>query len=223
MRKDAQLVLFKGIMANSVRDFWINALKGKPAIEHSHYRVDEIFKTPNKPGIYAWYLSVDQKNFKDYFKLFKQKKVTVSLKGALSEEYTGEAKHIYSKKTFLKHSSPDFELCTLASFAFCPPLYIGISSDLNQRLDEHYSELQKVYFGKKVLAPPKLGKTDFDTIVESAHFAERIGHTLRGLPDIDLTALLIKTIEMPTSYSKTDLQKVEYYLNRTFIPIYGRK
>lgn len=101
---------------------------------------------------------------------------------------------------------------------------IGISKNLKTRLNTHYRELQKIYNGKVTLEPPKkLGQTDFDTIVESSHFAQRMGFSLKSFSKLNLNALYIKTIELDNSYTWPDLQRVEKYLNRTYIPLYGRK
>jgi hypothetical protein len=208
---------------NKVIDFWNNILSGSTVQDHCHYKLTEIDNIPETPGMYAWYLNVDQNNFLDYYKVYKQKKVEVSIKGNFDESYIGELRNVYNEGNF-KDNGVDHKLCFLASLAFSPPLYIGISNNLYIRLRQHCKELEKIYYNKIPLSKPtSLGKTDFDTILESMHFAQRIGHTIRLFKNINLNSLLIKTIEMPKGYSWSELHKVEKYLNRTYIPIYGRK
>lgn len=220
-KKVAQAVLSN--MGNTVNDYWLSTLKGSTVDNHCVYDLTELHLIPNVPGIYAWYLKMDGTNFDDYFKIYKQKKVAVSVQGHLKENYVGEAKHNYNPVDFA-NPGIDLNLCEIASLAFSPPLYIGISKDLKKRLRQHSDELEKIYYGKvKLATPPKVGKTAFDTIVESEHFAQRIGHSIVSFPKITLNSLYIRTIEMPTGYVWHDLQKVEKYLNRTYNPIYGRK
>lgn len=210
-------------ISNKVSDHWNNILTKTIVENHSFYGIADIDKIPNTPGIYAWFLLADKTNFNEYYKVFKQKKVEINIKGNLKEKYSGEVRNTYYDDDF-KDSTIDFDLCNISSLAFGPPLYIGISKDLRVRLKQHSEELQKIFYKKIILPPPvTLGKTDFDTIVESAHFAERIGYTLKSFPTIKLNSLLIKTVELPLGYPWTKLQRVEKYLNRTFIPIYGKK
>ena len=210
-------------MSNKVSNYWNTILTRSIVMNHSFYGISELDKIPKSPGIYAWYLLADKSNFSEYYKIFKQKKVEVNIEGNLRERYNGEVKHTYYDKDF-KDSGVDFDLCNISSIAFSPPLYIGISINLNERLRTHADELQKIFYKKVALSPPtSLGKTDFDTIVESGHFAQRIGFSITSFSTIDLNSLLIKTLELPAGYSWAKLQSVERYLNRTFIPIYGRK
>lgn len=210
-------------MDNKINNFWINALKTSKIDDHCVYSLSELHKIPSVPGIYAWYLKMDSANSDDYFKIYKQKKVSVNVKGHLKESYSGEVRHIYNPIDYV-NPGLDFDLCEIASLAFSPPLYIGISKNLKSRLKDHARELHDIYFNKvKLATPPALGKTDFDTIVESAHFAQRVGHSISSFNKINLSALVIKTIEMPATYVWDDLQKVEKYLNRTYNPVYGRK
>lgn len=220
-KKAAPPVLYS--MSNTVDDYWLNVLKGSAVDNHCVYDLTELHLIPDVPGIYAWYLKVDKGNIDDYFKIYKQKKVAVNVQGHLKENYVGEAKHNYNPQDFL-NPGIDMHLCEIASLAFSPPLYIGISKALKKRLRQHADELEKIYYKKiKLSTPPKVGKTDFDTIVESEHFAQRIGHSIVSFPKITLNSLYIRTIEMPAGYVWHDLQKVEKYLNRTYNPVYGRK
>lgn len=209
-------------MPVNVKDFW-DKLERKHLKIHGVYRTNEFNKLPEKPGLYSWHINSSALNFGSYFKAFKQKKVEINVKGNLTEKYEGEIKRAYYENDF---DSPliDHDLCEFASHVFCPPLYIGISVSLKTRINDHFAELVKIYNGKITLPTvTKIGQTDFDTIVESSHFAQRFGFTLFELKNIKLDDVFLKTIELDSTYSWADLQRVEKYLNRTFIPMYGRK
>jgi hypothetical protein len=210
-------------MSYRVSDYWNTLLSSSIVQEHSFYDMSALDKIPEAPGLYAWYLVVNNHNISEYYKIFKQKKVKVSIEGSLKEAYEGEVRNIYYEEDF-KTPVIDHDLCAVASLAFSPPLYIGISKSLRTRLKQHAEELTKIYYGKVALStPPPLGKTEFDTIHESSHFAQRIGFTIKNHLTVNLTSLRIKTLEMPPGYHWQDLQRVEKYINRTFIPMYGRK
>ncbi|WP_207424296.1 hypothetical protein [Desertivirga brevis] len=210
-------------MDNKVNNYWLKVLSGSSINDHCVYALSELDKIPEVPGIYAWYLKLDSTNLEDYFKLYKQKRIKVNIEGPLKESYQGSIKSTYNAKDF-ESPSIDFDLCEIASLAFSPPLYIGISKNLKRRLNEHGDELEDIYFGKTKLSPPTpLRKIDFDTEKESSHFAQRIGTTIKSFRKMKLSSLYIRTIEMPVGYIWNDLQKVEKYLNRTYNPIYGRK
>ncbi|MFN7704056.1 MAG: hypothetical protein ACK5OS_05480 [Chryseotalea sp.] len=208
---------------NDISNYWTNVLSTSKVDRHGVYGLSDLHKIPNVPGLYAWYIAVSSANFSDYYKIFKQKKVTVKIEGVLQDKYHGEIQNIYNDKNF-PSAGIDYDLCEVASLAFSPPLYIGISIDLRKRLIDHSSELTKVLYGKLPLPSPlPIGKTEFDTIYESAHFALRIGHTIVNYPTVDLASFKIKTLELPKSFTWQDLQRVERYMNRTYIPVYGRK
>ncbi|VTR49125.1 hypothetical protein [Sphingobacterium thalpophilum] len=210
-------------MSHKVFDYWNDLLITSTVENHCFYRLNELYKIPKSPGIYAWYLIADQPDMSEYHKVFKQKSIKISVEGNLSEGYVGRAKATFNQKHFTDLSI-DRELCKIASMAFSPPLYIGISSNLNKRLSQHAKELTDIYYDKvKLVNPSPVRKTEFDTIIESQHFAQRIGYSIKSFRSIQLGSLLIRTIEMPKEYTWQDLQGVEKYLNRIYTPLYGRK
>lgn len=210
-------------MPVDVNDFWDNLklrLKNK---SHGVYKMRELHLIPDAPGLYSWHINLNSHNFDDYYKVFHQKRVSINIKGSLKEQYKGNIRRTYDESHY-SDSPIDMELCEFASLVFCPPLYIGISLNLKRRLSDHFDELEKVQTGKISLTAPKsLGRTDFDTIVESSHFAQRMGFSLKEFNKINLDTLFIKTIELDKGYNRADLLKVEKYLNRTFVPMYGRR
>ena len=209
-------------MSISVESFWEKLKHKHKGKNHGVYKLNEFRNIPETPGIYSWHISTNNSKPNDYHKIFKQKKVKVKVNGNLKEEYLGEAKRTYYDNNY--DAKLDSDLFEMASIAFCPPLYIGISINLGKRLNDHLRELEKIYFEKKALPKPvEIGQTDFDTIVESKHFAQRFGFSILEMSQVTLSSVFIKTIELDNTYKWSELQKVEKYLNRTFIPIYGRK
>lgn len=210
-------------MAKSVNDFWIDIQKKGNFDSHGYYRLKDINMLPSTPGIYSWYITGNQSNVDNFYKLFMQKRVAVSIEGHLKEIYQGNLRRHYDEGHF-KTGITDFGLFNVSSLAFCPPLYIGISKDLKSRINVHYQELQKIIDGRVKLKNVKvMNPSDFDTIYESQHFAQRIGYSIKTTKRIKLNSIFIKTIEMQKGYSWGSLNNIEKYLNRAFVPIYGRK
>lgn len=202
--------------------FWSSKMTLHPTIQHCYYRITEVSNIPNVPGLYSWHLWIDSTNSKKYSQIFKQKRVDVTIKSNLSESFEGAIVHANHDKDIFD-AGIDLNLCNLASIAMCPPLYIGISSRLGQRLGQHVDEFDKIIKGAIPIPVATLTASQFDTIYESQHFAARMGFVVKDLSNLNANNLLIKTIELPTGYNKRELQRVETFLNRTFIPIYGRK
>jgi len=211
------------IMPIRINEFWDSLHTDHSPKKHGLYKLKEFGNLPESPGLYSWHINFSNINQFQYFQLFKQKKINIDIQGNLKEAYRGEVKGHFNDQDF-DSINLDHDLCEFASYVFCPPLYIGISKNLKKRLRTHFSELEKIYNGEMQLPSiSKVGQTEFDTIVESSHFAQRLGFTIRTLGNIKLDDIFVKTIELDQKFSWIELQKVEKYLNRTFIPIYGRK
>ena len=210
-------------MAIRINEFWDDLLRNQ-SISHGCYYLNQIDDIPDAPGIYGWFAHLDQYNRDDYFRLFHQKNVSVEIKGNLKEKYAGKVKRVSDEKDFENYNL-DFLAGRLSSLIFCPPMYIGISINLKKRLKSHIRELTNIYHAPNSIQvqPNIVGITEFDTILESQNFAKRMGFTIKSLDSITLNNLVIKTIEMPVGYSWNNLQRIEKYLNRSYVPIFGRK
>lgn len=209
-------------MPYKVTSFWNNKIVANPNIKHCYYRITEVPHIPRVPGIYSWHLWIDNVNNNKYSQIFKQKRVNVTIKSNLNDEFDGEIVHSGAESDIFDPAI-DIDLCNWASIAMCPPLYIGISKNLGKRLKDHVDELNDIVAGTIPTPVNTLLASQFDTIYESQHFAQRMGFVVSKLSNLNARNLLIKTIEMPLGYSWSDLQKVEKFLNRTYFPIYGRK
>ena len=85
---------------NDISNYWTNVLSTSKVDRHGVYGLSDLHKIPNVPGLYAWYIAVSSANFSDYYKIFKQKKVTVKIEGVLQDKYHGEIQNIYNDKNF---------------------------------------------------------------------------------------------------------------------------
>lgn len=207
-------------MSRDVSTVWKNTELRNPGIKHGIYRFGELSEIPSVPGIYSWYLEVDYVNVTKYSELFHMRRLQVEAKGELTENYSGT---IYKKpKTFDSSVHYDLSLFQVASFAFCPPLYIGISKNLKARFTDHFSEFNSLVMPFSG-TPTKILKTQIDTLSESSALAQRLAICFNTLGIFDKSAIFIKTIEMPNGYDWGKLQKIEKYLNRSYYPILGRK
>jgi len=217
-----QLALYNFLMPYTINTFWANKLAATPNVKHCYYRLVEVPQIPDVPGLYSWHLWIDNANSTKYSQIFKHKRVKVNIEANLTEKFEGDLHHA-GYDTDIFQSKTDMDICNLASIAMCPPLYIGISGKLGQRLKQHTDELEKIIKGAIPTPVDTIRKRQYDTIYESQHFAERMGYVISKLNSLNAPNLLIKTLEMPMTYTKQDLQTIEKFLNRTYIPIYGRR
>lgn len=209
-------------MPYTVDSFWTSKLAAIPSVSHCYYKVTDIPHIPDVPGLYSWHLWIDSTNTDRYSQVFKHKRAKIDIQSNLSEQFQGFVQHVGHDKDIFD-TTTDLNICNVASIAMCPPLYIGISTKLRTRLSQHVDELDKIIKGIKPTPVSTVLKSQFDTIWESQHFAQRMGYVIKKLNNRNANNLLIKTIEMPVGYAKKDLQTIETFLNRTYIPIYGRR
>jgi len=182
------------------------------------YKYNDLFKAPELPGLYGWYVRLPKvEAVADYHKIHKSKRMRTTIVGHLSEIYEGNA---YSKEYEFRDSM-DFELLEAATSCFCPPIYIGVSNNMRSRLQTHCEQIEEIiHSGKKTTEPRQV---DPDTDAESTLFGDRIGIVLSSVKNIGLTSLFVITIAVKTNFPRAELFKIESFLNRTYIPIYGRK
>lgn len=158
----------------------------------------------------------------EYHEFFKRKKLKARIRGHLMERYDGV---FLAAPAIFKSPVADLDLLAFASEHFAPPVYIGISETLNDRLETHANELTKlIYTGPP---PPSATFTSAEIsegltkLYREPSFAERAGTAIQTIPNLGVNSFIVKVVEMPAGYSKQHLESVEYFLNRTFIPMYG--
>lgn len=175
--------------------------------EFKTYEASDIDDVPEFPGFYAWYLRLQNRDaFSDYHEVFKDRRLETKARGDLLEEYSGE---ISLQEIELEMVS-DFELLKDATVAFSPPLYIGVTVDQNlrKRLKDH----------RKVLNDAIYGGVD-----DAGEFGERIALVLNQGGNISVNDFFVRVVPVEDPESRDQIEEIEYYLNRTYVPIYGKK
>ncbi len=144
-------------------------------IEQEHY-VDA------SAGLYAWYIRLPKdpnpaSDMASYNQVFASKKFTVEAKSILGERYQGTAAR---QPSFDPSSHPFAASVLTASTIFCPPIYIGISINIRQRLTRHMKRLNESLQISSLPLPSNDTPEEQDTEVESGAFGQRIGYLLHA-------------------------------------------
>jgi len=179
--------------------------------------------TEEKPGIYSWHYRLSHitpkrlDDMKAYDRIYAAKSYDISAQGSLGEMLEGEL----TRSPFTDSRPPEFSQVALAAAAvFCPPLYIGISTNIKRRLQTHYDRLEEVLVQPSRFAIATSVQDD-DSDEESGIFAERIGGLLKKNNVGDPGRLFVKVVYVPNATFR-ELQQAEFFVNRTFVPLCGR-
>lgn len=193
--------------------------------EVNEYLIRKLDEVPERPGIYAWYLKLAQgkKKYNEFHSVMVHRNLDVEARGELGEKYSGKMSREdfpfekkYRKEDFqLENISLPDEKISLVSDIFAPPIYIGISQNLHNRLREHKNSLMKILYYRDE-------DSDADDETSDSDFGKRIARILKEKNYRDINSLFIKTVEFE-DIQREELWAIEYFLNRTFIPIFGRK
>jgi hypothetical protein len=193
--------------------------------EYRVYSIEDVEFAPNTSGIYCWFLrfNADTSLSKKYHDLYTDKEYWVTIEGNFKQKYEGPL-NLSSINASLDNKALG-DICENASVIFSPPLYLGIARNLRDRLCQHVKSLKDYKF--KRAESIDIECDDLDTDKESDYFGQSFGS--RFLNEYDESGknyghndLFCRVIEC-RKMSKRQLQQAEYYLNRTFKPIYGRK
>lgn len=177
----------------------------------------------HQPGFYAWYLqlphiNIDENILKAYADVFACKQFDITAEAHLGEKYSGS---VLRDGMEIRSPSVLASVFSTVSAVFSPPIYIGISVDIKKRLLRHR---KAILDNLNVTAPSPAGSpvVSMDTNAESKNFGERIAGLLRSHSLLDLNHLYVKVIYQP-QLGPNHLKEVEFFANRTFCPICGRK
>jgi hypothetical protein len=190
--------------------------------EMFEYRALE--KVKKNPGIYAWYLDIDDKtDLKKFQKFFSSKQFNVSIDGNLRESYEGK---VYPVMTSTEYNFKDLSILSGAVYEFGVPIYIGVSTNLFNRLLEHKKALEFELSCGHSRSISKLNDGNsalisLDTNEESSIFAKRVSESLIA-NDISAALLRVKVIYCPEIQDRSELFAVEKFVNRLYYPILGR-
>ena len=184
-------------------------------MEISNYSYNNIHKVPKVSGIYAWYLSPNNKGQAlSIHDLFRDKKFNASIRGVFSETYIGKL------TPFLKEvdmNRLDEDLLIDVFDLLNAPIYIGMSTNLNSRLNKHM-QLINAYYMDNISYEESFSSIEPDTYEESSFFAMRITKKIKS--SFLLNQLSVRVIQVDTS--KKQLYAIENFLNRTLLPVLGR-
>jgi hypothetical protein len=162
-----------------------------------------------------------------YLDIFKDNVIGLEGKSNFAK-YEGEVKHVLnidSDKilTILKDKTTLNNLI-IATALFSPSLYIGVSKNIKNRISQHFKILKELYH--------KNNSSDlFDNIEdldkdEAKNFAERISHLfcLNDSKSFSLNSFCVRVLYLD-SFNELDrdkLEAIEYFLNRTYKPKFGK-
>ena len=176
-----------------------------------------------KPGIYSWHYRLSHRSpdrsadMIAYDHVYAAKSYNVSAQAPLGETLNGKM----TRRPFTENRPPEFSQAALSAAAvFCPPLYIGISTNIKRRLQTHYDRLVEVLALPSIFSLTSTAQAD-DSDEESSAFAERIGSLLKGNGVGAPGSLFVKVVYVPNS-TFHELQQAEFFVNRTFVPLCGR-
>ena len=130
----------------------------------------------------------------------------------------------------LDFSDPEMmKIFKMTSVLFAPPLYIGKSTDLFMRLKTHTDELRRLISDKEIIQIT-FDNVPNDTLEESTSFAKRIVAFLNSNLNKDnrrqysITSFIIKVIKIKSdNIGDKEIKDLEFFFNRTFKPILGKK
>lgn len=188
------------------------------------YTLEEFDSLPEKPGLYSWHVLCGETTIKNYHSLFKQKFYNTKIQGFLKEEYQGKVSSIAAEFDFEKI---DENLIRIASAFFSPSIYVGIAkSNLRQRLSSHKHMLSKLLNSDEDedKTSDSIGDAEIDSEKESKYFAGRISNIIRSTcKDLNESNFFIKVLAVDISTPVESIKNTEFYLNRTFNPLLGRR
>src|SRR5262249_15191284 len=104
-----------------------------------------------------------------------------------------------------------------------PPIYIGVSRTLRTRLLRHRRAVENVLRGHNSREGANSeSQTESDTEEESGYFCHRVAQALRQFSINYARWLFVKIIELQ-GISRKELLSLERFLNRAFLPYFGRR
>jgi len=207
----------------------LNFYYGEPPVSFSFVQYEKIEElVPKLPGIYVWRLRALPENESDLaeilLNLHNTKKIQAQVKGHLKYHYKGTLKRELEINTDFNNSSFFRSAIHLANH----PIYIGISKNLNKRLVTHKGQFENFLDDENNVSVPD-GEIRADTYEESANFGKRLGSFWVNNGRKPQTMLYVNYLVHPNagdldfSEISSEIRDVEYFLNRTLTPIFGRR
>lgn len=166
-------------------------------------------------GWYCWFYVPDEPESiaQDFVRMYRP---IAQVTGIFGTSYSGVLQA--SEQEPHTDNPPDFQNLQKLCVAFAPPLYIGISKNLGQRLKAHRRQLLDEFFSGEIRDDPDIG-FESDSEEESSYFAKRVAREMRRF-GVTPEELYVKCLVAPDARTLRPLEKV---VNRMFLPAYGRR
>lgn len=210
--------------------------KGRDLFSFDYYSYDTHSSIEKDTiGLYSWHVippSGENESVINYHNLFGNKEYLANIRSDFGEVYEGNISYEGNKNIKDKISQTAFNQTFEQQVAFrvcslilSPPIYIGRSDDLKTRIDDHFEELNVLLGMQEELEDVE---SDFEenSKDESKNFARRIKKYLLQSHDqnFEISHFYVKVISVKDleSINYEDVEKLEYFLNRTFKPIIGK-
>ncbi len=191
-------------------------------MKYTEYTLDSIDQIPEKRGIYSWHIKhVDGIELKQYFSIYRNKKLSSEVKGVFNENYSGQL------KLSPEFDTSKFDITTMNTISdltkfLNTPIYIGISDNLNRRLKQHCEKLLSSIFDPTYPSYSlEWDNRNEDTEEESSYFAERIGSVLTENKIKAINILFVRVYEL--EIERKNLLQVEKFFNQCLLPIFGKR
>ena len=201
-----------------------------------------------KPGLYAWYLRIrvgrsnieSPQNFSEALKKITEQirhptlamqldgHFNLNMKGKLKHTWYGHNEHPFTEnfQEMLNHPEERKLISNILDLAvplLSGPLYIGVSKNLQQRLQTHTRLIEKYSKEQQGDNTPEVSVDSTDSLQNDKDFAERIVER-----EIDPNHLIVGVTyiyhpNLPPDRIRKTVETTETLLNRIFYPILGKK
>ena len=187
--------------------------------------VTNLNQAEEKAGIYAWFLpfpkSTDSSSLDAYLNFFQASKLDVNIKGHFGQRFRGEAIEVV--RNLMCDDKVSSNLLFQATAALMPPIYVGISANVCNRLRTHYDSFQTALnLGFKKIEEQAWKEADSDSKSESHYFGQRLANSILESGFTDSRHLFVKIVYDDAS-TRVQLRNIEYAMNRLYQPILGRR
>lgn len=212
-----------------------------------HYLWHEMHDVPSSAGMYAWYMSprvakADLKSANTAMLAVRQiaeklrfPETSLSLDGHLSLALSGQLAHEHIGKvrefpsTFRQvvdtQTGRDFLGAVLSQVTpmFCSPLYIGVSSSLLRRLQQHRKIIEELSALREYV--PSSAVDGEDALNRDYSFGQEVA---RRRIDPNALSVCVITVDHVVRtegelFARQSVEGIETLLNRIFYPIFGRR
>lgn len=184
-----------------------------------------------KVGIYSWHLIpsnyVSEEAIFKYMEVFTDNSIDLLGKTNFST-YSGNLQHenmndIDKVKAVINNDISRKNLI-IATSIFSPALYIGISKNLNSRINQHFKIITDIY--NKISVEDFYSKLDETEQDAAKNFGERITDFFKknDPQNYSLSDFCVKIFYMDSikDTERDKLEGIEYILNRTYKPKFGK-